>query len=175
MFRIITLTVAALTISIPVQAGGPSSPVTQALARAAVDRDALKTPAGRMALVITVKAYCDEVSSTYPRNSPKETEWLSSEVQAGGERMIRATRSAEWGREQVQIFVDGCASWGASFSRSLDQSRSYAGLAYTFIRFSGDAEYYAPKNRIDPDHFGFGVVPRMATEALILAAILSAK
>ena len=175
MFKTIALAVVAFAIPVSVQAGAPSSPATQALALAAIDRDALNTPVGRTALAVAAKAYCDEVSSIYPRNSPKEDEWLSSEVRAGGERMLRATRSAEWGREQVQIFVDGCANWSASLSRAPDQSRSFAGLAYTFIRFSGDAEFYAPKNQIDPDRFGFGVVPRMATEGLILAAILSAR
>jgi hypothetical protein len=89
--------------------------------------------------------------------------------------MMRAAGSAEWGRRQAKIFTDQCALWIAEYEKTPDKSRTYVGLAYTFLRFSGDAEAYAAKNNVDTVQWGFPVVPRLATEGLLIAALLASR
>lgn len=149
----------------------PLSPPTSALLRHALDEKALQTVAARKILTEKVKAYCNEIRSVFPQNSPAEDAWLREEIQAGGERATRIFPSPEWGRRQVKIFTDGCLQWVRKLDESPENAKAYVGLGYTFVRLGTDSEYHARKNGLDPEKYGFSLVLNVVTQSLLAAAL----
>jgi hypothetical protein len=152
-----------------------TTPATMALARAALDSKGLETAAGRKTLGLAVRGYCDDVRRVYPQNSPQEDFWLDGEIRGSGERFSRVLASPEWGRRQAKLFTEGCAMWSAALEKGPDRSRYFVGLAYQFVRFATDAEFFAKKNGIDPGLLGIPPTLRFATEALLAAALNAEK
>jgi len=107
----------------------------------------------------------------FPTNSPKEEDWLQSELSSGGDRGFRVLSTPEYGRNRAKNFTDGCAEWLNVKDRYFDKLRFYAGLARTFFLFESDSAHDARKNSIDAERFGFPFVPRDAADALLVAAL----
>jgi hypothetical protein len=115
------------------------------------------------------------VKLAYPQNSPAEDQWLDAEIKGSNERVMRALASAEMGRRQARYFTTACSNWTAQLAKVPDTWRSYVALAYAFLRFAGDAEFFAPKNNVDGGALAFGLAPRNAAEALLVAAMESGR
>ena len=147
------------------------SPTAGALFRLAVDEKALETAVARKTLTERVKAYCNEIRSDFPQNSPAEDAWLREELQAGGERGTRIFSSPEWGRRQVKNFTTGCLQGVTVLEKSPENAKAYAGLGYTFVRLGNDSEYYARKNNLHPEKYGFPLVLNIVTQSLLAAAL----
>jgi len=147
------------------------APSVQPLAALVVKHEGWGLPVRRMALVTAVAAYCADVERIFPQNSPAEDQWLKAEVDAGGERLMRAVRSAEWGRRQAKNFTTACAAWVPVFKVPGNSARALTGLAHAFVRFSEDSASYARANDLDPERLGLPYMLRMTTESLLTAAL----
>jgi hypothetical protein len=168
------LAAAIAVISCPIRAA-EVSPATAALARVVIDQSDLKAETGRKSLALAVGRYCNDVKQAYPQNSPEEDRWLDGEAQGDEERIKRALSSPEMGRRQAKLFTDSCALLSSALEREPDRSRHFVALAYTFFVFTTDAEFFARKNRVDPERLGFDTVLRFTTESLLLAALSTEK
>ena len=69
-------------------------------------------------------------------------------------------------------FTDSCVASSDWAIRQPDKSIHFVIMAHDFIRFSGDASYFAKRNGVDGEMYWFEGVPRMTAEALTWAAIL---
>ena len=149
-----------------------SSAGTSELAKVAVNQAKLTTASGRLALAKAVNIYCNDIKSVYPRNSPSEEQWLDGEISGGGNRVEKALSSAELGRRMAKRFTDDCETSSQWAVKQPDKGIHFVILAHDFIRFSGDAAFYAKLNGIDSERFWLENMPRMAAEALTYAAIM---
>lgn len=152
-----------------------TSEVSKLLLRATLDVDALKTSSGRSALASAAKAYCGELERDYPRNSPAEDQWLSAETRGSSERAMRAINSPEMGRRMAARFIEDCAALSQAVLAAPDSARPSAALAYTFVRYMGDAEFFAAKNGIDTEQYAFGTALRSTVEALLFSSLTARK
>jgi len=135
----------------------------------------LKAANGRNALAVAVGRYCNDVKQAYPQNSPEEDRWLDGEAQGDEERIRRTLASPELGRRKAKYFTDACATLSVALEREPDHSRYFVGLAYTFVMFTTDAEYFARTNRVDPERLSFGSILHLTTESLLIAALAAEK
>lgn len=168
----IGLTAVIVLIGAPCEAAPDASPATLALMRAGLDQGALAKREGRLTLVETVRAYCQEIAGAYPRNSPTADAWLNGELESGGDRALRAMGTAEQGRRKAKVFTESCARWTEAASAVPDRPRYYVGLAYEFSRFSQDAEIFASRNGIDGQRYAFFLLDDTA-QSLMLAALMA--
>lgn len=145
---------------------------TSELVKAAVNQAKLTTTSGRLALATAISTYCKEIKAVYPRNSPTEEQWLDGEISGGGNRVEKALSSAELGRRMAKRFTDSCETSSQWAVKQPDKGIHFVILAHDFIRFSGDAAFYAKLNRVDSEQFWLENMPRMAAEALTYAAIM---
>ncbi len=174
--RVNAMHIRLLAVAILFTGGSPASaePLSSAagaLVTHAVDEKALKTELARKMLTARVKAYCEEIRGVFPRNSPAEDAWLKGEIEAGGERVTRVLSSPEWGRRQVNSFTDGCLRQTSALENLPENAKAYAGLGYIFARLGNDSGYYARRNNIDPEKFGFPLVVNLVTQSLLAAAL----
>ena len=161
----------SLTLLAPQAKPADTVPSVKPLAVLVTKYEGWAAPAQRSALVAAVAAYCTDIERAFPQNSPAEDQWLTAEVDAGGERLMRAVRSAEWGRRQAKNFTTACATWTAVFNTPGNSARGLTGLAHTFVRFSEDSAFYARANNLDPERLGLPCMLRMTTESLLVAAL----
>lgn len=174
MVRISIFAASVFAALAPVTANAAqSSPTTRSLLLASLDHKEVATAEGRSQLVVAVREYCVEVEQDYPKNSPSEDQWLAGEIQGGGERVTRAIASPEMGRRMAASFTEDCATWSNAMERNPDNARNYVGLAHTFVRFMGDAEYFASKNGLDPERYAFGTALHATVETLLMAALIA--
>lgn len=144
------------------------SPVAKSLFVVAIHTEKLSTPAARYELVQASQSYCEEVERVYPRNSPAEEEWINTEMKGEEARVSRVMRSAELGRRVASVFVTSCKASVAGYASH--KQRALTALAYTFLRFSRDANYFAEKNGVDGKQLGFGGLS-LVVEGLLVAAL----
>lgn len=169
LVRIFAGIVLLLGISQPAQAQ-TARPEAARLFMLSVDRNALRLENGRTALVEAASAYCELVDQQFPRNSPAEEEWLSGEVQGGGDRPLRALNSPEFARRATAAFTSTCRSYVEEYRRGGRQA-GLIGLAYAFVRYQGGAEAYASRNNIDAAELGVVALEDAGT-ALVFAALM---
>lgn len=172
LFRLLAATCALIGLSAEASAQTVPEPVP-GLFLLTLDREALRTDAGRDALALAAASYCEEVDRRYPRNSPAEEEWLTTEIAAQGDRMLRAAQSAEFGRRATAAFTTTCNSFADAYQQGSHQT-GLIGMAYAFVRYDGDAEFYAKKNGVDARELGLAALGS-AGEALIFAALMEAQ
>lgn len=127
---------------------------------------------GRKALTLAIKNYCNEIDRIYPRNTPQEDQWLDNEIAGEAERLMRAASSAEYGRRLARNFTAGCVKMTGNIEREPNRPFNYIALAWEFSRFTSDAAFFARKNKIDPDMYGFGVTTS-STVVTLLAQLIS--
>ena len=146
------------------------APASKALFMDALDSKLTTTPQGRAKLASDADVYCAFIEHDFPRNSPAEDQWLDGEIAGGSDRMLRAIGSTEFGRRRAAVFVSDCKLFGNLLRAKPDSSKGFAGLAFAFVRFSGDAEDAARQNKLDAQFYGFPVM-HDATEAFLRAAL----
>ena len=149
-----------------------TSPATQNLMQASLDKNKLATQAGRLSLARSVNQYCSELQKAYPTNSPSEEQWLDREIAGGGDRAYKVLSTSELGRRRAKIFLDECMQSSEWAIKSPDKSIYFMVLTHAFVKYSGDAAFYAKMDGVDAESFALEFVPRSATEALAYAAIM---
>jgi len=138
-----------------------------------LDQNKLSTQEGRLSLAGSVNQYCSELQKAYPTNSPSEEQWLDREIAGGGDRAYKVISTAEFGRRTAKIFLDECirsSEWAIKFP---DKTIYFIVLTHSFAKYSGDATLYAKRNDVDVEKFSLEFAPRMATEALAYAAMMT--
>ena len=168
------ITMAVLAATAPAGSSmGPTLPSIAPLLTVVVNPNKLLTSQRRQNLVGAVKAYCSDIKRVYPRNSPKDSEWLLAELTSGGSnRVIAAVSSAEGGRRAAELFTEDCLNLSASFAKAPDQPTAFTALGYTFFRFRKDSALLARKNGLNPDQMGFPTVLDMTIDALLFSALV---
>lgn len=146
------------------------APSASSLFEAASNRDALATEDGRSKLVTAVYNYCSDLDRAYPTNSPAEDQWLDGEVHGGGDRTTRALASAELGRRQANAFTKSCISISRLQKRPAS-ARDFTALGFFFVQFMKDSAYYARKNNVNPEKYGFDIILHSAVEALLWSSL----
>src|SRR5690606_20816969 len=107
MDRMLSKAAAAFLILMPFPVGAvETSPTARSLLRVTLDYDELATPAGRKSLAVAARDYCAEIERDYPKTSPAEEQWLMSEINGAGDRVMRALASAEMGRRMAARFTE---------------------------------------------------------------------
>lgn len=116
----------------------------------------LNDPDQQREVVAVVGRYCAALQQRYPTNSPAEDQWLEREMGGGGERLIRALASAEFGRRDAAMFTANCISMTEAFEMYPDARPNILfALIGSIARYSPDAEYHAESNGLDGDAWGF--------------------
>lgn len=150
-----------------------SSLATQNIIQASLDSKKLATQEGRSALARSVNQYCNELQQAYPTNSPSEETWLNNEIAGESNRSLKAFGSAEFGRRKAKVFLDECLRSSQWALKAPEKSIYFMVLTHAFIRFSGDAAYFAKLNGVDAEKSWLEGAPRAASEALAYAAVMT--
>lgn len=160
-------------------AGGPvmaqSNKEIEPLARSVVLPSDLHLEENRLQIVKAFATYCAALQNQFPTNSPAENAWLDTEINAGGERVMRVLRSSEFGRRSAANFTNQCLS-ATSVYLDNEQVRpqSVFFLIGAIARFAPDLPQQAAANGLDPERWGFSIVQSVGIGTLSEIGLIEA-
>jgi hypothetical protein len=170
MIRFVVATIMLFAIPSAADAQTGSTATVKLLMADIAPTAEIGSPAERKELLTAIKAYCSELASAYPRNSPSEDQWLVAELAGDSNRITLALSSSAFGRRMAKQFVDGCQTW-TTYLDKMDDMKGYVGLAHTFLIFSDGTDSYARKNNVDVDRFALKAIPKETAKALLAVAL----